>query len=595
MSDRTSTTIGTSIGRFHRYATLRAAQRSLYAIRPLAGVLPADEELREARELLRAFGPDTQGGALDETRSSAIIEIDRRLARASCELRSQIESTPFSELRAVLPAACDERRDEVAALLDLCLDEADLSRFADLVDYLVTLLSTEAVHGDRQAASDPVEATPRFQDLCESVDGYDPDEVRAQVEAFDVAILELKQSESAEPVIDRMRTRKSELGPLRFVPDVLRKVVEYNLAVWNCLEDEVEAERTLYEVEAQTRNELLAEYLGEETKPKVDESLWIDPETFELQTLEELLIHDVGEQLRLRLKEGTCGKAKPGKIAALFDLTQLSRWESQAVLGERNSPPDGFVRSMVVVGLLLRERDEVEPLLEEMDLQLERFETEWVPRLDTMVQKVIADHLQGDTYQTAKDLARTRARYLHASLRAARRAKGRDTEASDLDPGDDLWREGEELAQGATPFPKSRRKQHEAPKKGGARRWRWERQRPRIIAAVLLLSVAWVGIQHATAKNPRSVRLLPRTELVQISTYLDSGYQSGLGHGTRFFGTVTDEWYRQTVEAQTKEALRIAKELRVAGVNEVFLIDRAYRLQTHTIEGRLIFPTPEHQ
>ena len=55
--------LGASSVQFRRYTMLRAVQRSFYAMRPLSGALPADAELREIRERLRALGPDPDLGA----------------------------------------------------------------------------------------------------------------------------------------------------------------------------------------------------------------------------------------------------------------------------------------------------------------------------------------------------------------------------------------------------------------------------------------------------------------------------------------------------------------------------------------------------
>ena len=581
--------LGTSSARFRRYTMLRAVQRSFYSMRPLSGALPADAELREIRERLRALGPDPADGAPTPERATAGADIDERLLRVSTELRGLVEATPFSELRATLPAASLERREEVAALLDLLLDDGDLCRFADLIDYLVTLLTTESLDGMRRATMDPMAVTPSLYELCESIDGYERPEIDEQVSALSEAILELAQSQSAGPVIERMRSRKASLGRLRFVPEVFRKVVEYNLSVWNCLEDEIAAERTLHDVETFTHDPLLSELDAEEDAATGERSPWIDPEDFEQLTREEMLIHDVAEQLGIRVSQGECDDAKAGAIAARLDLTRLSRWEQRALNREEPDESDGLVRCMTVVGLLLRAPDEVGPLLEDMGLELERFELAWVPKLDEMVQGRIASLLAGDDYELAKDLARSRARYLHSTLRRAQRERARRPQEPRPDGEADLHWEAEPVE--ITRYARRSRRRPKEPK-DEHRRWTGERIRLAVIAALLLSSLTWAGFEYATAKTPRTIRQLTTSELLEVSPYLKSGYQSELGHGTRFFGTTTDEWYRQTLDQQVEEAIRIAKKLRVHGVTEVFLIDQVLRLQTHTVGDRLLFPTP---
>ena len=209
----------------------------------------------------------------------------------STELRRLAAQTPFSELRATLPGLCEKRPEEIAALLDLCLeDEEEIPHLYNLIEYVVTLLSTEWFAGERQARPEPFNATPRLRWICEAMTDCDPAVIENHIDAFDKAILELAQAESVEPVIQRIRQYKERVGRLMFVPELLHRIVEYNITVSNRLDDELEAERTMHELEAGIA-EKLAEAEDSDDGEAIlleDEASWVDPDTFEIQAREEM-------------------------------------------------------------------------------------------------------------------------------------------------------------------------------------------------------------------------------------------------------------------------------------------------------------------
>ena len=188
-------------------------------MRPISVRLPADGELHEIREQLRALGPDSATGG-EEARSTALRAIDARIDGVSADLRRLAAKTPFSELRATLPGLCEKRPEEIAALLDLCLeDQEEIPHLYNLIEYVVTLLSTEWFAGERQARPEPFNATPRLRWICEAMTDCDPAVIENHIDAFDKAILELAQAESVEPVIQRIRQYKERVGRLMFVPE----------------------------------------------------------------------------------------------------------------------------------------------------------------------------------------------------------------------------------------------------------------------------------------------------------------------------------------------------------------------------------------
>ena len=129
-----------SAARLERYGVLRSAQRALYRIRGLPGRVPGSEELGEVLQQVRALGAARSEPGGEPEASRALEEIDRLLAQVADALRSIALEISFTALRVGVQ---ESRPDEIAALVDLCLEDAsELTRFTRLIDYLVTQLCT---------------------------------------------------------------------------------------------------------------------------------------------------------------------------------------------------------------------------------------------------------------------------------------------------------------------------------------------------------------------------------------------------------------------------------------------------------------------
>jgi hypothetical protein len=591
---------GGSAARARRYTMLRAAQRALYPMRPMPGSLPAERALRDIRQRLRAIGPDPQSPEEDpvyaspEARLMALHEVDESLADVSRELRGIAERISFSEIRATLPQLCETRPDEVAALLDLCLEDPQVfAPLRHLIDYLVTLLSTVTSDGNRVVWSDPVGATPRLREVCESFTDYDGAEVRAHCEAFDRAILELPRQESLEPVMHGMRDYKAQVGRLMLVPEVLQRIVEYNVAVSNRLEEVLEAERTLVEAEAHTP--LLvqaptqpAEPTEAEAQPAAPPSTW-RLEGSDVEVREGRTLSEIAEELRKVVAGHAPNKGTSGKVSKALDTSPLSAWENEAFSESEDNRDAELLRIVIVVGLLLRQADEAQALLEGTGLDLERLKTTWVPHLDRKVQEAIASSLGGDSYQSAKQLAQSKAKFLYPNLK--RRART-DARGPSTRPLDDARRAGHR-PEGAT----SRAADRRGPRRavpgaavgGKVAPSRW-------VAAVAGLGVLLLvgALQLRSTSDEDGVLNIPTRAMKAVSPYLESAYRDNNGYGTKFFGTVTDDWDNKGELFQREEAIRIGQMLATTGVEQVMLFDKRRRLRAHYVRGTLVYPrTPD--
>lgn len=165
-----------------------------------------------------------------------LLQTDIGLRELATSLRATVDAVALASLRAALPAASAERRDDVLALLELVLeDETGLERRLELLDYLTTLLSTEERGGKRIVARDPSSLTPRLRELGERIASTTAVPLPAVEREF---IEAAKRCESGgfASVVGEMRARKAALGIAALAPAALRSIVYYNASVWSALQ-----------------------------------------------------------------------------------------------------------------------------------------------------------------------------------------------------------------------------------------------------------------------------------------------------------------------------------------------------------------------
>jgi hypothetical protein len=175
-------------------------------------------------------------------------EIDAKLFRFSDQLSLVVKRTPLAQLRATLPFVAQSFPAEAAALLDLCISTTDFElEDPYLIDYLVTLLATDQVGGHRTLKCDPVTVssgvTAQSQRHQQERGTDDPVAQRAARLLRDAA-MEVSSASGIEPLVTRVRELKREIGLAFFDQDVLRSIVQYNMAVANRFELLSEQERS---------------------------------------------------------------------------------------------------------------------------------------------------------------------------------------------------------------------------------------------------------------------------------------------------------------------------------------------------------------
>lgn len=231
------------IQRITRFSSLRATERALRPSVRLRRVHASISDL--GLGLLRALQQlQDDSAATAECRSEMLADIDGDLDALDRALESLVAETPLPQFRANLPSIARSNRAETMALLDFCLATPERrNHHLSLIDYIITLLSSERVGNARCLRSDPAMASPGLSVLSDLLAArYDDSE---SGKAFRQASYEVLDANDVVSVVERMRAVKLQLGEAILVPEVLRCVVSYNLAVSNRLEVLLDADRAL--------------------------------------------------------------------------------------------------------------------------------------------------------------------------------------------------------------------------------------------------------------------------------------------------------------------------------------------------------------
>lgn len=230
------------VGRIHRYAAMRSVERalspSIRARLPLAGAGRRQSLLLDLQRLLdsaMARGLDENEPAVDVAR---LREVDAAIDVVADRLCEVVRGTTLAQFRATLPEVVSSHRADAAALLDFWLDR--MSPEDDplhLIDYLITLMSTNEVEGRITVVKDPTKVSRGVMRAVKRVEAgaTPPDAKRAREAAARLreASVSVLHSEDLEALIVEMRAFKVGLADVYFDRDLLRSVVQYNATVKN--------------------------------------------------------------------------------------------------------------------------------------------------------------------------------------------------------------------------------------------------------------------------------------------------------------------------------------------------------------------------
>jgi hypothetical protein len=550
--------------RVERYASLRSALRVLAPSIRLHAESGLDSTFAEIRGWLREAAASPAEGSHRPERASLLAKIDSYLDILAGEILAQLRAIPLAQLRATLPAHRDAHPDEVAALLDVCTSPPGLGfDAADLLDYLITLLATEAVDGRKRVTHDPVELVPALSARCAAAEATLSAADLARV--FEGARLELERGEPLSGIVARVRHAKRENPANLFVPEVLRALVAYNAAAANRLEDLERAERDLEDAE------LVA--IDAPVRRAARPVAAAPPEPERGSALESEGLRAIARALEQRLAGTGAASGVAGEIAAILDVDKLAKVELEALRAPAASPDLPALRVAVVLGLLGRRLPELRERLPKLGLDPDTVRERWVPEISAGLAAAMQSLVASNAYDEARRLADARNRFLTQ------------------------WGEGATMPRGegdsATPStPRARRAAAtRVPVSAPAQRRR-SLVRPALYAVALALATTTAAVR-IWSRAPGTVEVYSAERLAAISPLLDSGYRDGLGFGKTFIGTLGAEFPKLPRPRRDEAGREIARSLGDLGVREVLLFDARRRLLFHWENGRLAFPPAE--
>ncbi len=572
----------------NRYAAVATAQRALGAIRIDAGQPRFDGSLSQVRGLVGRINERIVAGGPAEPSDDTIGDFDRMIGDSERAIRAALTGLDFSEIRAAMPQVRDSRPQEAAALLDVCLGCETPERLDPILDYLVTLLATDPSGGGRVLARDPVSITPRLQSMCASV-ACDAEEILRAVEALDAQLAAVSQAESLEteaiePLLEQGRECKVRLGKAAFAPEVLRKLVEYNVLVAERFEDDLEADRTLHELEDDRTLYELDIPASSVADPTVEE----EPPTESVAPTEE----HIDEEMRAGLRKIASGFRQRvtlevieagihTEIADALELSILSRPERAVFESWDDGDTEELLRDVILVGLILRKRRDLEDRTLELHVPCEILQRTWVPELNDRIRREMTVKLADGDLNGARNLSQTRAKFLSRLLDDHWRARAAENKDASRDAA---------LALEMPALQQDRAGKARAPGRATGASPR-RRRLVRLAIAASIVAAALAGTtQLWTPRNQHSLAMLPANSVRDLSPYLISAYRDGFGQGARLFGTLHDSWEEMSEAKRHEEAQRLGKRLGWTGTDEVMLFDRGLRLRVHFLGGRLLFP-----
>jgi hypothetical protein len=571
--------------RIERYGLLRSALRALEASSPDAGSFGLEESFQQIRGWLRELrtsnadtlrdpSAETQVDGIEQVSSAQIAHLDnldRKLEQLQTAIVAQIRSIRLSQLRATLPAVKRQNPEELKALFDLCLIAHDSdSPWWSLIDYMITLLACEEKGGRRYVARDPTRLTPRLDELCAACDREKNDLTDALVHMFHRARVDLERGNPAGPIIEKMRSAKHQAMETLLIPDLLRAITAYNIAVSNQRSDLIETQRVLEKAELESFEKSLG------AKPPAQEPTPRAPVVvpFGGSALDSLALREIVEAIRRRLLRQEPEGGPESEIAAALDLSRLSAYEESAFRGSDRGPVMTLVSTAVTVGLIENSLGELGDRLAGVGISAEQLQADWVQELENKIGTETQDLVSDDAYEEARRIAEVRTRLLSKPEE--------DVNAWQLERGVEL----------DAPRTYDRAKHSAPPPRKPAPRKRRVRvgtmSGRQVVTAIALAGVLAIGASmYFTGGTNSKVAFYSERQLEVVSPHIESGYRNGRGEGPAFVGTLRPQWDALSAAEREASAHAIEAALLEQGISEFMFFDERRQLKLRYTHGRL--------
>ncbi len=554
--------------RIERYAGIRGALRALAPSTCFVeSSIDLDGTYLEVRGSLLAAS-ELEAGAGDRSELASLLsKIDAGLDALGAEARTRLRAIPLAQLRATLPERARSYPEEVTALLDLCLDcEEQSAEWGNLLDYVITLLATEAVDGRKRGAGDPVSLTPQLTARCEAALRAAPPDAEALAAALRMAREDLERGDALVPIVKRVRGTKRGSPETLFVPEVLRALVAYNVAVANRLDQIQQTDREIGDLDRREIESPTGDPRAAAPAPAPDGGSAFDSPG----------LRAIADALATRLASGRVEGGVAAQIAGALDVSKLAPFDTGALRAPASHAAAPVVRIAATLALLGRQLPDRAPALAQLGIDAEIARTRWVAEVSERIGSAMQSGVRSSTFDDARRLADARNRLLSGWGAGATMPRAEDLPTAAGAPA----KRPAPLAR-PQPAPETR-----------PSRSRWVRNG--VLVAGFVGAAIAAGLQWWPSTP--GVEIYSRARLETISSHLEAGYkdtrraEADPAHGNVFIGRVGAGFVRLPTATQGELGLEIGKGLAAGGVLEVMLFDADNRLIVHWRGGELAFP-----
>ena len=546
---RTTTEVKQRSGRF---ASLRAAQR---ALADLAHPAELEETIDQGRvilielQALRIQASRERAGSAPDEQESALREgvqrVDRLLDDLLARTSAMMDQMPISQLRAHLRERAAEHADEIRGLIDVLLaGDVECDKNLRLLEYLVTLLSSEECDTGRVVVREPAEVAPQVLAFAERCFDALDSECTAAAQAISDATERLFDAKAIGATRDHIRQYKRELGTRILHPRVLSAAVRYNVGMSNRVAGLVEGGRTI---------------------DRMAHDLMDAPETADAPGPTVSIFDSTGflriaSALQSRLQGETSTDATAMAVVTGFELGGLDPVAVEAFDTRGEDHTSFLVRAAVALGLMIRHEPRIGSELRQLEVDPGLAAGDWLHELAREMTATARKLTAEARYTEASQLSEVTVKHLAVASTSPEHRGGR-TRLRAI-----------ETPQQAAPVA-SVRLDATWLRTGGLAFG--------LLAFALLLAPLGVDTQA------------PATgDFAELSPYLESGHHSDAGGSVRFIGTLSPHWDRLDTSGRLSVASQIGDGLREAGVDRVVLLDRHDTVQVRYGDGKVLRVEP---
>lgn len=547
--------------RIQLFSLLRAAQRALTRCMHPARLSPIREQGRQLLIQLQALGSVEEIEESEAEAAAAASELAQVDALLDGQLRQTLEiadGLEFAHLRATGSRLCAQHPDEVRALIDILLkDDLGREKPVRLLEYLITMLSTEEWNGRRTVVQEPGELTPGLRERArtskEAVDSTAAEKLLGE------AISSLTRGDDHRDLRDEIRSYKRTLGADILHPRILSRAIAYNVAMWNHIAARIDSAMAI----DQLADDLLVDLRGEERATEAQSA------PVALATPADVLGSRGFTRLVAGFKARVAGIEVEDPIVrravAALDLHGLVPREIEALEAEEDDPIDQLICSAVVLARAIRGQAEVRDALEALSVEPVLLETEGLDALSREMAATASKLFSDSRYNEAFEVSEVKTRNLAALAAARARAIARVSEdVSDDDTAAPRRRFGLGIDIS-----------------------------PRMLALVLgpIVGIAIAALYLAPLGS--DVRIISPSEVRQISPFLESGHRQQHDGELRFVGNLGPAWDYLPTPERRAAASEIGQHFSEQGIEHVVLLGPGPQLMARWQNGALTELAPK--